>query len=65
MDEDLLKTPLPMVRQARLPSVLEVNVPLSIILTDLAVNFSVGGVLLVRVFFDKGSLKLVAAVYRR
>jgi hypothetical protein len=64
MDEDLL-TPLPMVRQARLPSVLEVNVPLSIILTDLAVNFSVGGVLLVRVFFDKGSLKLVAAVYRR
>jgi len=49
-------------RKRGLPSILEATVLLSVILADFAVDLSVGGFPLVRVFFNQCRLKLWISV---
>jgi hypothetical protein len=46
MVDELLKIPLPMVGKLSLPPILQAEVPLSLILTDFVVDFSIGQFLL-------------------
>ena len=59
---ELPQTPPPVVGETCLPPILEAEVPLSLILADLAVDLPIGRFLLVRVFLNQGRSKLRVGV---
>src|SRR5258706_3418579 len=60
---ELPQTPLPVVGKTSLPPILEAEVPLSLILADLAIDLSIGWFLLVRIFFNQGRPELRVRVW--
>jgi hypothetical protein len=62
---ELPKTPPPVVGEKGLPPILEAEVPLSLILANLAIDLSIGRFLLVRVFFNQGCSELRGDIWGR
>lgn len=60
--EYLIQTPPAVAGEERLPSILEQEAAFPVIESDLIVDLAIGWWLLVRVFFDKDRLQLVAGV---
>jgi hypothetical protein len=65
MVAELSKAPSPVVGETSLPPPLEADIALSLILPDLAIDFSIGWFLLVRIFFNEGRSKLRVSIWGR
>jgi hypothetical protein len=62
MVAELSKAPPPVVGETGFPPLLKADIALSLILPDLAIDFSIGWFLLVLIFFNKGRSELRVSV---